>query len=122
MVTTIANLGRSGLYDWLFQRVSAVILAAYTVFIVYFLVSHPQLEFAAWHQLFDSFCMRVFTLLALVSVAGHGWIGFWAVLTDYVTQRMMGPKALPMRLILLGIYFIVTVTYLVWGIEILWRL
>ena len=31
MVTAVTNLGRSGLYDWLMQRVSAVILLAYFI-------------------------------------------------------------------------------------------
>ena len=34
MVTQVTNLGRSGLYDWLMQRASAVVLLAYTVFLV----------------------------------------------------------------------------------------
>ena len=34
MVTSVTNLSRSGLYDWMAQRVSAVLLAAYTLFLV----------------------------------------------------------------------------------------
>jgi succinate dehydrogenase / fumarate reductase membrane anchor subunit len=35
---------------------------------------------------------RVFTLLACLPLAAHAWIGIWAVLTDYVTERLMGPN------------------------------
>lgn len=120
MVTVVSNLGRSGLFDWLVQRASALILAAYTVFIVAFIVLNPQLDFATWRGLFDCLWMRVFSLMALISVAAHGWIGLWAVLTDYVTERMMGGKALALRILALGAYAIVTLSYLVWGFEILW--
>ncbi len=120
MVTAVTNLGRSGLFDWMFQRVSAIVLAAYTIFIVAFIAANPNLDFATWRQLFDQLWMRIFSLLALISMAGHGWIGLWAVLTDYVTERMMGGKALALRIVALSTYAIVTLSYLVWGFEILW--
>lgn len=120
MVTAVSNLGRSGVADWVIQRVSALILAAYTLFIVAFIVINPQLDFATWHGLFDQLWMRIFSLMALISMAAHGWVGLWAVLTDYVTERMMGSKALTLRILALGAYAIVTLSYLVWGFEILW--
>jgi succinate dehydrogenase / fumarate reductase membrane anchor subunit len=33
---------------------------------------------------FSSAFTKVFTLLALVSILIHAWIGMWQVLTDYV--------------------------------------
>lgn len=120
MVTAVSNLGRSGLFDWVVQRVSAVVLAAYTIFLVAFIASHPQLDYATWSGLFDQLWMRIFSFMALISVAVHGWIGLWAVLTDYVTERMMGGKALALRILALGACAIVTLSYLVWGFEILW--
>lgn len=120
MVTAVTNLGRSGLSDWLVQRFSAIILAAYTVFIVAFIVFTPELDFAKWTELFGQLWMRIFTLLVLLSCAAHGWIGLWNVLTDYVTTRMMGNSAVALRMIVLAVYALVTVAYLVWGVEILW--
>lgn len=120
MVTNITSLGRNGLADWLIQRATAVILTAYTFFLVGFIVTTPELDFATWHQLFDQLWMRIFSFLALLSIAAHSWIGLWAVLTDYVTSYLMGSKALSIRMAALGLYALVTVSYLVWGIEILW--
>lgn len=120
MVTTVTNLGRNGVFDWIIQRVTAVVLTAYATFIVAFILSSAELNYATWSGLFDQLWMRIFSLLALLSVAAHGWIGFWAVLTDYVTQRLMGRKALALRAIALSFYALVTIAYLVWGIEILW--
>lgn len=120
MVTAVTSLGRSGLSDWLVQRLSAIVLTAYTLFIVGFLVLNPGVSYEQWSGLFDQLWVRVFTLLTILSVAAHGWIGLWAVLTDYVTNRMMGSKATIIRMVILTIYAIVTVTFLVWGVEILW--
>lgn len=120
MVTAVTNFGRSGLSDWLIQRFTALVLAAYTIFIVAFLVMTPDLTYAVWVGLFDQLWVRVFSLLVLMSIVAHGWIGLWGVLTDYVTQRMMGSKAVSIRLFILGVYALVTLTFLVWGVEILW--
>ena len=120
MVTAVTSLGRSGLSDWLVQRFSAIVLAAYTVFIVAYLVMNPDLTYEQWSGLFNQLWVRVFTVLTIVSTAAHGWIGLWCVLTDYVTNRMMGPKATSIRIIILSIYAIVTLTFLIWSVEILW--
>ena len=113
MVTNITSFGRSGLSDWLMQRVSAVILALYTVFIVAFLLFNPNLDYYAWSGLFSQTWMRIFSLLAFVAIAAHDWIGLWTVTTDYLksTRLRVGVQAV----IILGIF-----VYLVWGIQILW--
>ena len=95
-------------------------LAAYTIFLAAFLVITPDLTYELWLALYSELWMRVFSLLALVSIAAHGWIGLWGVLTDYVTTRMIGPSAVVLRICALMIYALITVTYLVWGVEILW--
>ena len=120
MVTAVTSFGRSGLADWLIQRVSAVVLAAYVIFITGFIVATPDMTFETWSALFDSLCMRVFSLVTLISIIAHAWIGLWSVVTDYVTNRLMGGKATALRLLALALIAIVSVTYLVWGIEILW--
>jgi succinate dehydrogenase / fumarate reductase membrane anchor subunit len=120
MVTAVTAMGRNGLADFVIQRVSAIVLGAYTVFLVAYLVAYPDLQYTQWQELFGQLWMRIFSLMALVSVAAHAWIGLWSVVTDYLTERLLGPKALVLRLLALGIYALVTVCYLVWGIEILW--
>lgn len=120
MVTAVTSLGRTGVFDFVIQRVSAVVLTAYFIFILAFLLATPELTYETWSGLFGQLWMRVFSLLALISIAAHGWIGFWAVLTDYVTGRLMGKKALALRAIALSLYALVTIAFLVWGIEILW--
>ena len=48
MVASVTSFGRSGLYDWMIQRVTAVVLAAYTVFILGYLVLNPDLTYMQW--------------------------------------------------------------------------
>jgi succinate dehydrogenase / fumarate reductase, membrane anchor subunit len=120
MVTSVTNFGRSGLYDWLIQRVGGAVMAAYTLFIVVYLALHPDLTFEQWHNLFDQLWMRIFSLVTLVSFVTHAWIGLWAVLTDYLTVRLLGTKATILRIFAQMLLAGVAVTYFVWGVEILW--
>lgn len=120
MVTSVTSFGRSGLYDWLIQRVSAVVLAAYTLFLTAYLIMNPELTYEQWSDLFSQLWMRVFSLAALLSFVTHAWIGLWSVVTDYLTERLLGAKATVLRIFAQIILGGVSVTYLVWGVEILW--
>lgn len=120
VVRTVTSFGRSGTFDWLYQRVTAVVLIAYLLFIVGFIFFAKDFGYQAWSELFAQRWMRVFSLVALLSVIIHAWIGLWSVVTDYITNRMMGGKATVLRLFVETALAAVAVLYTVWGIEILW--
>ncbi|MDQ2075429.1 succinate dehydrogenase, hydrophobic membrane anchor protein [Marinimicrobium sp. ABcell2] len=120
MVTTVTSLGRSGVADWLLQRVSALIMLAYTIFLVGYILLTPELDYTQWRALFDQLWMRIFSLITLISIVGHAWIGLWIVLTDYLTERVMGGKGTVLRLLCQLFLGLVAVTYTLWGIEIIW--
>jgi succinate dehydrogenase / fumarate reductase membrane anchor subunit len=111
-------MGRSGLYDWLMQRVTAVILLAYFVVVGFVLLG--GVDYASWKALYSQTWMRVFSLLALLSLAIHAWVGLWAVVTDYLTERLMGTTGNVLRLLVQVGCAIIMFTYVVWGIQILW--
>ena len=127
MVTSVTNLGRSGLSDWVVQRVSGVVLLAYVVFIAAVLLGCSP-DYVQWKALFDQTWVRVFSLAAVISVAMHAWIGLWSVSTDYFTPYVLtlklgpvaGAKANLIRWIFQSASAIVLFTYVVWGIQILW--
>jgi len=55
-----------------------------------------------------------------MSLAAHAWIGLWAVYTDYLTERMLGPRGhFVRRFCQLGTV-LALVIYLLWVIQILW--
>ncbi|WP_221794769.1 succinate dehydrogenase, hydrophobic membrane anchor protein [Oceanobacter mangrovi] len=113
MVTSVTNLGRSGLYDWVVQRLTAVVLALYTLFLVGFLASSSDLQFAQWQGLFAQTWMKVFSLAALISICAHAWVGMWTISTDYLKNAGV---RIVFQLVCAGFLFV----YLVWGIDILW--
>ncbi len=113
MVDSVTSLNRNGLRDWLIQRVTAVLLAAYTLFILGYLLFHPDLQFSQWHDLFNHPFMRISTFLVLIAIALHAYIGMWVVYTDYI-------KSTWLRLLIQVLTVIAFVAYLGWGFEILW--
>lgn len=113
MVASVTSLGRNGLYDWLIQRFTAVVLAAYTLFLLGYLVLNPDLTYTQWSGLFDCTPMRIFSLLALFSIGAHAWVGLWTISTDYM-------KGTGVRVIFQAVCGVVMFAYVVWGIQILW--
>ena len=128
MVNQVTNYGRSGLSDWLVQRVTAIVLMAYALYITFFLLANPNVQFEQWMQLFDSTFMSVFSMAAILSLAAHSWIGMWSVSTDYLIEHVLrikagdavASKANLLRWVFQAVCAAVIFYYVVWGIEVLW--
>jgi len=120
MVTSVTSFARSGVADWLLQRFTAVVLLAWTLCVGGFVLLHPDLDYHSWRDFFSGQPMKIFSMLALLSLVAHAWIGLWSVSTDYLTPRMMGAKADALRILFQGACAIVLFAYLVWGIGIFW--
>ena len=120
MVTNVTNFSRSGLYDWMAQRVSAVVLAAYTLFLLGYVICNPGMGYAEWHGLFSHAAMRIFSLLALVALSVHAWVGMWTISTDYLTPMALGKWATGVRFLFQAVCGIAMFTMYVWGVQILW--
>ena len=102
-----------GLRDWLVQRITAVLLAIYTVVFVGILLICPPQNYSEWHALFENQPMRVATFLIFVSVFWHAWIGVRDILMDYV-------KRTSVRFGLEIVVAVLLVGYTGWAIRILW--
>ena len=120
MVTSVTNLGRSGRFDWLIQRVTAVILGIYMLYILGSIILNPEMNYEQWKALFDSAAMRMFSLITLLALCAHAWIGMWTVSTDYLTSLQLGARATFIRLLFQVACALLTAVYLLWGIQILW--
>ena len=118
MVKAVTSFGRSGLSDWLVQRVSAVILLSWFLCVGATLVS--GVGYLEWKSMFASTGMRIFTVLAILSLAAHAWIGMWSVGTDYLTERLMGKTGNLLRLAYQIGCSLVIFVYVIWTIQILW--
>ena len=120
MATQITSYARNGVSDWLVQRITAFILALYTMVMAAYLVTQPEVTYVAWEGFMSQAWMQVFTLLALLATCAHAWVGMWTVGTDYLREHLMGNRGNVLRRIYLIGCVLITVLYLVWGVDILW--
>ena len=112
MVKVAGTFGRSGVHDYILLRASAVILLAYILYLVGFVAS-ADITYQVWTSFFSLTLTKVFTLMALVAMLVHAWIGIWQVLTDYV-------KCTLLRGTLQFVLTTVAFAYVIFGFVILW--
>ena len=120
MVINAPSLSRSGLSDWIIQRFSAVILAAYTVFMLATLITTPEMDYDSWRNFFGKVPVRLFSLISLVALCGHAWVGMWTVGTDYLTGRQLGNRGPLVRRGFQAFCVLLIAVYLLWGVQIFW--
>ncbi len=119
-IKSATGLTGSGTRDWMVQRISAVVLAVYSVVLLGFFLTHSNVDFYSWTAFMTSLPMRLFSLVAVLALAGHAWVGMWTVFTDYITSGKMGEDAPKLRLVLQTLMIIAILVYLFWGIMIFW--
>ena len=102
-----------GWREWLAQRITAVIMAVFSVVIFGFFLVKGSVGYADWRELFDSQLFRILALLFLLSLYYHAWIGIRDVLMDYV-------KPLAIRLSLQVLVVLALLGFTIWSIAILW--
>jgi succinate dehydrogenase / fumarate reductase membrane anchor subunit len=110
----IVTGARYGLKDWLAQRITAIVLAVYLVYLLLAAFGRAgALDYGNWFGLFQSPLMRVATLLAVIALIWHAWIGVRDILMDYI-------KPTGLRLTLQVLTVVVLVGYAAWSAVILW--
>jgi len=82
----------SGLKAWVIQRVTAIYIAVFSIYLVGALITDAPINYAEWKGWFAGSVMSVATLLFVLSVLMHAWVGVRDVLIDYVwntSQRLI---------------------------------
>lgn len=113
MVKSVLGVNHRGLTDWLIQRVSAVILAIYAVSLLIYFVLHPDISYAEWHSLFAQNWMKIATILLILALLFHAWVGIWTVLTDYVKNYIL-------NILIQVVVLLALVAFFFFGLQILW--
>lgn len=122
MVRNVTSLSRSGLSDFVIQRVTAVLLLVYTLCVIGWMLARPGFDHAALVGYFGHPAMQIFSTLAVVSIAGHAWIGMWTVATDYIRDHYFGRFATIVRIAFEFTCLLALFVYVLWGLAIIWRL
>lgn len=106
-----------GLRDWLAQRVTAVLIALFTLVVLsQVLLTSGPVGYEKWAGIFSPQWMKFITFAVIVALLYHVWVGMRDIWMDYVTSSVFA------RLLLQ----VFTIVWLVgcsgWAIQVLWRL
>lgn len=74
----------SGFQAWVVQRLSAIYLAVYIIYLVGHFSLSPPASYAAWKAWLASPVVSVSLALFFVSLLLHAWIGIRDVVIDYI--------------------------------------
>jgi succinate dehydrogenase / fumarate reductase membrane anchor subunit len=104
-----------GLRDWLSQRVTATLMALFTIALLVQVLAPGELGYDKWAAIFSAQWMKVLTFTTIVALAWHAWVGVRDIWMDYI-------KPVGLRLSLQ----VFTIVWLVgcagWAVQVLWRL
>jgi succinate dehydrogenase / fumarate reductase membrane anchor subunit len=104
-----------GLRDWLSQRLTACVMAIFTLILIAQMLLGGPLGYERWAGIFSAQWMKVLTFVTILALAWHAWIGMRDIWMDYI-------KPVGIRLAL----HVCTIVWLVgcagWAVQVLWRL
>ncbi|TFZ04097.1 succinate dehydrogenase, hydrophobic membrane anchor protein [Ramlibacter humi] len=105
-----------GMRDWLSQRVTAVLMALFTVIVLaQLLLTRGPIGYDKWAGIFAAQWMKVLTFSVIAALLWHVWVGMRDVLMDYI-------KPVFLRLAL-QVFVIVWLTGCAgWAVQVLWRI
>ena len=104
-----------GLRDWLAQRVTAVLMALFTIVLLAQLLMPGALGYDRWAAIFSQQWMKVLSFVTILALAYHAWVGVRDIWMDYVK-----PVALRLALQVFSIVWLLGCAG--WAIQVLWRL
>jgi succinate dehydrogenase / fumarate reductase membrane anchor subunit len=104
-----------GLRDWLSQRVTAVLMALFTVVLAVQVLMPGPMGYDRWAGIFAAQWMKVLTFVVFIALAWHAWVGMRDIWMDYV-------KPVGTRLALQVATLVWLVACTGWAVQVLWRL
>ncbi|HXE22102.1 MAG TPA: succinate dehydrogenase, hydrophobic membrane anchor protein [Rhodoferax sp.] len=105
-----------GLRDWLAQRITAGLMALFTLLVLAQVVfTRGPIGYDTWAGIFAAQWMKVLTFVVIVALLYHAWVGVRDILMDYIK-----PFALRLALQIFSIVWLLGCAG--WAIQVLWRL
>ena len=103
-----------GWRDWLSQRITAIVMAVYTIVLLLAFLTGSNFSYDGWAGLFAQQWFKMMTFVVFVALFYHAWVGVRDIWMDYV-------KSVSVRLALQ----VATILWLIacagWAVQILWR-
>ncbi|MBI5927374.1 MAG: succinate dehydrogenase, hydrophobic membrane anchor protein [Aquabacterium sp.] len=104
-----------GLRDWLAQRVTAVLMALFTIALLAQVIFGEPISYYKWAGIFSQQWMKTLTFVVILAMLYHVWVGVRDIFMDYI-------KPVGIRLSLQVFAIVWLVGCAGWAIQVLWRL
>ena len=103
-----------GLRDWLAQRITAIVMALYTVILLVCFLTTNDFSYNGWAGLFAHQWFKIATFVTLLMMFYHVWVGMRDIWMDYV-------KPVIARLLLQSATILWLIGCAGYAAQILWR-
>ena len=104
-----------GLRDWLAQRVTAALMALFSLLVLaQVLLTKGPIGYDKWAGIFSSQWMKVLTFVVIIAMLYHVWVGMRDIWMDYI-------KPVGVRLGLQVFTLVWLIACAGWAIQVLWR-
>ena len=112
----ITTGARYGLRDWLAQRITAALMASFTlVVLAQVIFTSGPIGYEEWSGIFSAQWMKFLTFVTILSLLYHAWVGIRDIWMDYI-------KPVGLRLALHVASLVWLIGCASWAIQALWRL
>ncbi|MFC0252880.1 succinate dehydrogenase, hydrophobic membrane anchor protein [Massilia consociata] len=102
-----------GVKDWLAQRVTAIVMAVFTVVLLVAFLTGQNFTYEGWAGLFAKQWFKLFALVTFLGLFYHAWVGVRDIWMDYVKSA-----GLRLMLQLATIFWLLACA--AWTVQILW--
>jgi succinate dehydrogenase / fumarate reductase membrane anchor subunit len=104
-----------GLRDWMAQRVTAVLMALFTIVLILQVLIGEPVSYYKWSAIFSQQWMKFLTFVVILSILYHAWVGVRDIFMDYIK-----PVGIRLSLHVFAIVWLLGCAG--WAIQVLWRL
>jgi succinate dehydrogenase / fumarate reductase membrane anchor subunit len=113
MMDKHVHVAHYGWRDWLSQRVTAVVMALYTLLLFGIVLWHGGLDYAVWKSVFANAAFKLATFVFMIALLYHAWVGVRNIAMDYI-------KPTATRLFVEVLIICALIAYVGWTIQVLW--
>jgi succinate dehydrogenase / fumarate reductase membrane anchor subunit len=121
MATPKKNIGQRrlvvgahyGMRDWLAQRLTAILMAVFTIVLLVSFLTGQNFTYEGWAGLFARQWFKLFTMVTFFGLFYHAWVGIRDIWMDYV-------KPVGIRLTLQTLTVLWLLACAAWTVQILW--
>jgi succinate dehydrogenase / fumarate reductase membrane anchor subunit len=102
-----------GMRDWLAQRLTAILMAVFTIVLLVSFLTGQNFTYEGWAGLFARQWFKLFTMVTFFGLFYHAWVGIRDIWMDYV-------KPVGIRLTLQSLTVLWLLACAAWTVQILW--